>query len=80
MLNKRVEIQQRGSAEDRATLARLVKDLPLTSVLNIVGSMLSDRQDLDGMAMQEFLRKVNDLTWPLITTDHSDDMHKRRMR
>ena len=76
---KRVEFEGRGDQLDRALLTRLIRELPLGSVLNITATMLAERQDLDGMKMQEFQRKINDLTWPLVTTDHHDDLHKRSM-
>ena len=75
----RVEYEGRGDQRDRALLTRLIRELPLGSVLNITATMLAERQDLDGMKMQEFQRKINDLTWPLVTTDHADDLHKRSM-
>ena len=75
----RVEYERRGDQRDRALLTRLIRELPLGSVLNITATMLAERQDLDGMKMQEFQRKINDLTWPLVTTDHADDLHKRSM-
>ena len=69
---KRVEIPLRGNAEDRAILARLVKELPLQSTLNIIATMLAERSDLDGRAMQRFQRQVADMTWPLVTVDNED--------
>lgn len=69
---KRVEIPLRGNAQDRAVLARLIKELPLQSVLNITATMLAERNDLDGRAMQRFQRQVADMTWPLVTVDDED--------
>ena len=75
---KRVDIQARGPQEDRAILTRLIRELPLTTVLNITATMLAERQDLDGRAMQEFQRKINDMTWPLVTVDEDDRARVRR--
>jgi len=73
----KVTIEHRGSQQDRADLARLIRGLPLKTVLNITGSMLADRKDLDGRLMQEFQRKINDLTWPLVTVDQDDRVRVR---
>lgn len=72
MLNKRIEIPSRGNAQDRAVLTKLVKSLPLETVLNITATMLAERGDLDGRLMQRFQRQVNDMTWPLVTVDNED--------
>lgn len=69
---KRVEAQSRGLLADRAHFARLSKDLPLKSALTIFATMLAERQDLDGNEMQVFQRKINDITWPLVTVDQND--------
>ena len=72
--------QQAAASSGAAELAHLIRCMPLKDVLNITAVMLAERQDLDGMMMQQFQRKINDMVWPLVSTDHDDDLHKRSMR
>lgn len=54
---------------EQAALAKLVRTMPLRKVLTVTATMLEDRNDLNAHDMQEFQRRIADLTWPLVGID-----------
>lgn len=59
-------------SSNEAVLAHLMRCLPLSVALQIVGDTLAVRSDLDGRTMQIFQRQINDICWPLVTIDEEE--------
>lgn len=61
-----IDFQKKG---DAATLAYLLKTMPLDVVCSHIAVALADRNDLRALYMKPLQRKINDLVWPLVDAE-----------